>query len=161
MKIQLNYKIDIDILEGNKKKDKLTIFYREFTKDEKAKQKQLEKKFIDIFKKAQKIVKKQAALEKKAELYELNSEYDKSIKAIDTKEDFEEKAQELFDELEAIGGEDQDAFAEELAKSRFDMLVSGKNKDDLENIAQSIGYANLMYKLDTAKTELEKKQFGE
>ena len=161
MKIQLNYKIDIDILEGNKKEDKLTIFYREFTKDEKAKQKQLEKKFFDIFKQAQKIEKKQTVLDKKAELYELNGEYDKSIKAIEEKERLDKKAEELFDELEELGGGDQDAFTEELAKSRFDMLVSGKDKDNLENIAQSIGYANLMHKLDTAKTELEKKQFGE
>lgn len=161
MKIQLNYKIDIDIKEGNKTKQKLSIFYREFTKEEKKKQKQLEKKFFDIFKQAQKIEKRQAILDKKAELYELNGEYDKSIKAIEEKEKLDKKADELFDELEELGGEDQDSFMEELAKSRFDMLVSGEDKDKLESIAESIGYATLMTKLDKAKAELEKKQSGE
>lgn len=161
MKIQLNYKIDIDIKEGNKTKQKLFILFREFTKDEKKKQKQLEKKFFDIFKQAQKLEKKQNILDKKAELYELNGEYEKSIKAIEEKELLDKKAEELFDELEELGGGDQDSFMEELAKSRFDMLVSGGDKDKLESIAESIGYATLMTKLDKAKAELEKKLSGE
>ncbi len=161
MKIQLDYKIDIDIREGNKSKEKLSIFFREFTRDEKAKQQATEKKFFDIFKKAQKIVKKQTALEKKAELFELNKEYEKSIKAIDEKEKLEDQAEELLAELEKIGGEDQEAFAEELAKNRFETLVSGKDKEKLESYAEIKGYAALMCDLDVAKVELEKKQSGE
>ena len=161
MKIQLDYKIDIDIREQNKSKEKLCVYFREFTRDEKAKQKATEKKFLDIFKKAQKTLKKQSALEKKSELFELNRDYEKSIKALDEKEKLEDKAEELFEELEAIGGEDQEAFAEELAKNRFEMLVSGKDKEKLQTYAEIKGYVSLMRDLDVAKAELEKKLSGE
>jgi len=161
MKIQLDYKIDIDVREGNKSKEKLSIFFREPTRDEKLKQKTLEKKFVDIYKKAQKNINKQHSLEKKAELYELNSDYDKSLRAIEEKETLEEKAESLFEELEEIGGEDQDAFAEEIAKQRYEMLVSGKDKEKLEVYAEVKGYVALMRDLDVAKAELEKKQSGE
>ena len=161
MKIQLDYKIDIEVRESNKSKEKLSIFFREFTRDEKLKQKTTEKKFLDIFKKAQKIIKKQSTLEKKAELFELNGDYEKSLKALDEKDALDVKEEEIFAELEEIGGEDQEAFSEELAKSRFEMLVSGKDKDKLKSYAEIKGYVSLMHDLDVAKVELEKKQSGE
>jgi len=161
MKIQLNYKIDIEVKESNKTKEKLSIFFREFTLDEKAKQKLKEKQFVDIFKKVQKIINKQNTLGKKAELYELAGKYESSLSVLEKKEKLEEEADALFSNLEEIGGEDQDAFAEELSKNRFNMLISGKDKEKLETYAEIKGYAALMRDLDIAKVELEKKQFGE
>jgi len=71
------------------------------------------------------------------------------------------KAEALFEQLQEIGGEDQDGFAEELAKNRFETLVSGEGKEKLRTYAQIKGYAAIMHDLDIAKVELEKKQSGE
>ncbi len=161
MKIQLDYQIDIEIREGNKTKEKLSVFYREFTRDEKAQVKKMEKAFVDIFKKAQKIAIKQGSLERKAELLERSGEYEKALAALEEKEKLEAKAEKLYQKLEEIGGEDQNAFAEELAKNRFEMLVSGDDKEKLRTYAEIKGYAALMHDLDVVKVELEKKQSGE
>lgn len=161
MKIQLDYKIDIEIKEGAEIKNTLSVFYREFTKKERADQKKLEKKFVELFNKAQHLIKKKEYLAKKAELHELNGDFEKSINSLDKMDELSLKEDELLEELEAIGGEDQDAFAEELAKKRFDVLVSGPDKPKLAEVAESVGYTNIIQKLDAAKDYLEKKQSGE
>ena len=161
MKIQMDYKIDIEVLEGNKSKEKLSVFYREPTREEGLEQKATEKAFVDIYKKAQKIERKQSSIDKKAELYELNGDYDKSIRAIEKKEKLEDELEVLYNDLEAIGGENQETFAEELAKQRFEILISGKDKDTLDKYSQVKGYVKIMQDLDVAKHELEKKQSGE
>ena len=161
MKIQLDHKIVIQVKEGNKTKEELTIFYREFTQAEKKKQEVLKKQFEKIFKKAQKIGKKESALDKKAELYELSGEYEKALKSINDKDKLEDELEKLMDELDELGGGDQEAFAEKTAKYRFDILVSGKDKDKLLGYAEIKGYAQLLRGLDVAKAELEKKPSGE
>ena len=161
MKIQLDYKIDIEVKESNKLKEKLTIFFREFTQAEKKQHEVLRKKFEKIFKKAQKIGKKQSALEKKAELFELNENYEKALKCIEDKDKLDDELEELMDELDEIGGGNQEDFAEKTAEDRFEKLVSGKDKEKLETYAQIKGYVALMRDLDLAKSELEKKQSGE
>lgn len=161
MKIQLDYKIDIEVRESNKLKEKLTIFYREFTQTEKKEHEVLKKKFEKIFKKAQKIGKKEAALTKQAELYELNSDYEKALSTLDKKSALEDELETLMEELETIGGEDQQAFAENTAMNRFETLVSGDGKSKLEEYAKIKGYVSIIRDLDVAKVELEKKQSGE
>ncbi len=161
MKILLDYKIEIEVREGNKKKESLSVFYREFSRDELNEQKATKKQFMDIYKKAQKIEKKKSSLVKRAELLELSGEYEKSIVALDEIEKLESKSDSLVDELESIGGEDQDSFSDELAKKRFETLVSGADKDTLKSYAEIKGYVELMRSLDVAKAELEKKQSGE
>lgn len=161
MKIQLDYKIDIEVKESNKTKERLSVFYREFTQAEKKEHEGIKKQFERIFKKAQKIGKKQAALEKKAELYELNSDYEKALKAVNEKENLDDELEVLLDELEEIGGGDQEAFTEKAAEDRFEKLVSGEDKDKLSVYADIKGYSALMRGLDVAKVELEKKQSGE
>lgn len=161
MKLLLNFKIDIDVNEDNKPKEKLSIFFREFTKDEKKEHSQLEKKFKSIFKKAQKISRKQQNLEKKAELYELNSQYKESIAARTKIDSLEEEVEQLDEELSQINGEDPVEFGEESAKKRFDKLISGDDKEKLRAYAEGIGYASIMKSLDAEKVSLEKKQFGE
>jgi len=161
MKIQLDYKIEIDVREGNKSKESLSIFYREATQAEKKKQETLRKQFEKIYNKAQKLGKKQVTLNKKAELYELNGDYEKALGVISSKEKLDNKQDELLEELDAIGGGDQTAFAEKTSKQRFETLVSGKDKEKLVKYAEIKGYAALMRDLDVAKGELEKKQSGE
>jgi len=161
MKIQLDYKIDIEVKENNKSKEKLTVFYREFTQAEKKDQEALRKKFEKILHKAQKIEKKQNTLSKQAELYELNGDYERAIDAISKKELLDDELELLIDELEEFGGVNQDDFAESFAQERFEKLVSGKDKEKLESYAQIKGYAVLMRGLDQAKADLEKKLSGE
>ena len=161
MKIQLDYKIDIEIQEGNKTKEKLSIFYREFTKAERQDNDALRKQFEVIFKKAQKIGKQLTVIDKKISLYEANSDFDKAIDGVLQKEILEEQAYELEEEINALGGGDQIAFNEELSKKRFDTLVSGKDKEKFEEYALIKGYSKLIQELDFTKAELEKKQSGE
>jgi len=161
MKIQLDYKIDIEVRENNKVKDRLSVFYREFTKSEKKEHEDMKKRFSKIFKKAQKIGKEQSSLEKRAHLHELNGDYEKSLKCIEKKDKLDEELDYLLEELDDIGGGNQDEFAENTAKERFLTLVSGKDAEKLQQYAEIKGYASLMRELDTAKAELEKKQSGE
>ncbi|MFK5937726.1 MAG: hypothetical protein QM497_04925 [Sulfurimonas sp.] len=161
MKIQLDYEIKIEVKEGNKVKEKLTIFYREFTKVEQKEQETLSKQFQKIFKKAQKIERKQNSLTKKAELFELNKDYEKALKAISEREELEEDSDSLMDELNEIGGGDQNVFLETTAAKRFETLVSGKDKEKLYAIGEVKGFVALMRNLDATKAELEKKQSGE
>ncbi len=160
MKIQLDYKIDIEVKEQNKTKEKLSVFFREFTKAEKKEYESIKKRFESIFKKAQKISKKQESLQKRASLHELNGNYEKALECIEKKDALEEDVEELINDLDDIGGGNQEEFAENTAKERFNILVSGKGKEKLEHYAQIKGYAALMRDLDIAKSEIEKKQSG-
>lgn len=161
MRINLDYKIDIEVQEGGKKKDKLSVFLREFTKAEKKEHEELRKKFERIFTKVQKIGKKQTVLQKKAELYELNEDYKSAIETVSKIEKLDAEIEVLIEELDEIGGGNQDEFAENSAKDRFDALVSGKDKEKLKELAEIKGYSTIMRELDIAKSELEKKQYGE
>ena len=161
MKIQLDYKIDIEIQEGGKAKEKLSIFLREFTQKEKKENDVLRKRFEKIFKKAQKIGKKQNTLNEKTELYKLSNENLKALKSIEENEALEDELDDLMQELDEIGGGNQDEFAEKTAQARFETLVSGKDKEKLEVYAEIKGYQALLRDLDKAKVELEKKQSGE
>ena len=131
MKLSLDYKIDVEVKEGNKSKEKLTVFLREFTREEKKDFTSIQKKFRDIFNAAQKISKKQIVLDKKAELFQLDGQFDKALEAICEKEKLDKEAENLQDDLVEIGGEDQIEFAEETAKKRFGMLVGGAGKEKL------------------------------
>ena len=161
MKIQLDYKIDIEIQEGGKAKEKLSIFLREFTQKEKKENDVLRKRFEKIFKKAQKIGKKQNTLNEKTELYKLSNENLKALKSIEENEALEDELDDLMQELDEIGGGNQDEFAEKTAQARFETLVSGKDKEKLEVYAEIKGYQALLRDSDKAKVELEKKQSGE
>jgi len=161
MRIQLDYKINIDVKEGNKTKEKLSIFFREFSKSEKKEHEQLRKSFERIFKKIKKLNVKFISCKKKIELYELDGDYKKALLEIEKSEKLGADLEVLVEELDELGGEDKEEFAETAAKDRFNLLVSGKDKEKLEQYAEIKGFANLMKDLDLAKADLEKKQFGE
>jgi G3E family GTPase len=161
MTIVLDYKIDIDVVAGESSKDQFSVFYREPTVEEKRANADLEKRFRDIFKRAKKIERKRESLSKKAELHELNGDFEKSISAIEKRDSLEDDIEAIESELEEIGGGDQDAFAEESARKRFELLVSGSDKAKLAGYAEIKGYVKIMSYLDKAKASLEKKQSGE
>jgi len=162
MIVQLDYKIDIEVKESNKTKEKLSVYYREFTKAEKKEYEDLVKKITKMFNKVQKLSKKQVTLNKKVELYENSNQDEKALECIDKLEELDVELEALEDEIvEISGGENQDAFAEKTAKDRFDKVVSGKDKEKLEQLVEIKGYVEIMKLLDTAKSELEKKQSGE
>ena len=83
------------------------------------------------------------------------------MKIRDKIDEVEEDIESYSEELVAIGGENQEEFAETTAKERFDIVVSGKDTDALKEYADVKGYAFIMRELDKAKVELEKKQSGE
>jgi len=162
MKIQLDYKIDIEVREGGKKKEALSVFYREFTKSEKEEYKGIQKKFTKLFSKIQKISKKQATYNKRIELLEKSNQDEKALKCMDELEKLDEELEILEDEIKDIaGGEDEQDFSEKTAKDRFEKVVSGKDVEKLEQLAEVKGYVEIMKLLDVAKSELEKKQSGE
>ena len=161
MKIQLDYEIQINVQEGSATKESLVVFFREFTKQERKKQRESQDKFSKIYQKLQKLDKKQSSLTKKAELHELNGDYTLSLKCLAQNEKLDVELDKLVEELENIGGGNQDEFTESIAKDRFDKQVSGSDKSKLEVYAEIKGYSQLIRELDAAKAELEKKQSGE
>lgn len=175
MRVFLDYKINIEVKEGDKLKEKLSVFLREHTPEEKREQKKLVKRFAEIFKEANKLGRKKErltskinTLQKKSDLHEMNGDYESSISVLDEKEDIDNKIddidariEELDDELADLGGNDQEAFNEASAKKRFESLVSGDGKDKLTDYAEAKGYQNMMISLDKEKDALEKKLSGE
>ena len=161
MKINLDYELKIDVRENNKTKEKLVIFYREFTKAEKKEQKEMQDAFSKILKKLQKISQKDALLSKKAHLYELSGEFKKSLDCLDKKEKLSDELESLSAELDVLGGENKDEFTENTSKERFEKQVSGSGKEKLKVYAEIKGYTQIIKELDIAKAELEKKQSGE
>lgn len=161
MKILLDYKIDIEVRESNKTKEKLTIFYREFSKSEKKEHEKLKDEFKKLYKQAQKLSRKQSSLDKKAELHELNENYSKSLEIISEKEKVEVELEKISQKLEDLGNGDTDTFAEKSSKEKFEVLVSGTGKEKLAELAEIKSYVEIMKSLDIAKVELEKKPSGE
>jgi hypothetical protein len=161
MKVQLDHKIVVVINEGDKVKEKLTVFFREFTRSEKKEQEALTNQFKGISKKAQKLSRKQLSLGTKARLLELDGEYREAIKTVEDSEKIEDELEVLLEELTELGGGDIEYFNERTAERRFNTLVSGKDKDALLGYAEIKGFSTIMSLLDNEKRELEKKQSGE
>ena len=158
MKLTLDVKIPLEIQEGGKLKEKLEVFYRDFTKKEKKELETLVEKFKNLFKRANKLSKKEVILNKKIDLCEKSDKFEKAFKFIEEKETLLADIEKLEDELESLGGDD---FEEEMAKKRFDLLVSGNDKEKLREYAVIKGYSTILKILDTQKADIEKKQLGE
>lgn len=158
MQLTLDYKIAIEVKKGDKTESKLTVFVREFTKNEKLEFKALEDKFKTMFKKLGKIANKQSIIDKKISLQEDIGQREAALKSIEAKEKLDKEIEAIENELEKIGG---DNFAEETAEKRFDMLISGDGKEGLRELAEIKGYAWIMRAIDVEKQALEKKQSGE
>ena len=158
MLLSLDYKIEIDVKEGGKSKEKLKVFVREFTKQESREHRALEKKFRSLLSRLQKIGSKQSVIEKKISLFEEAGRPDDALKEIVKQEELAKELDGIQEEIEEIGGDD---FAEDASEKRFEMLVSGSDKEKLSEISEIKGYSEVMRLLDAEKKALEKKQSGE
>jgi len=158
MKLTLDVKIPLEIQEGGETKEKLEIFYRDYTVKEKRELEKIIAKFKQLFKKANKLSKKEMTLNKKIDLCEKADQFDKALGFIEERERIYETSEELDEELELLGG---DSFEEKMAKKRFNLLVNGSDKEKLRDYAEIKGYITILKALDFKKAEFEKKQFGE
>jgi len=158
MKLTLDVKIPLEILEGGKTKEKLEVFYRDFTREEKKEREELVAKFTKLFKQANKLQKKEESLNRKIKLNEKIGDFKKALKLEEEKDKLHEEMEALSEQIEELGGDD---FKEELAKKRFDLLVSGKDKEKLREYCEIKGYMTILSLMDAKRAEIEKKHLGE
>lgn len=157
MKLTLDVKIPLEILEGGKTKEKLEVFYRDFTREEKKEREELVAKFTKLFKQANKLQKKEESLNRKIKLNEKIGDFKKALKLEEEKDKLHEEMEALSEQIEELGGDD---FKEELAKKRFDLLVSGDDKEKLREYCEIKGYMTILSAMDAQKAEIEKKHLG-
>ena len=154
--ITLDTPLVIKIQEGGEVKEELKITFRYPTKEE-------EKEFKTFTDKMQKVLKELRNLENKANTInkklfyaEKTENYEKAEKLIDKKEKLTNESEKLLKIFEENGG---DSFQENLSKKMFELLVNGKDKQKLDDIAQRIGYTKIIESLSKEREEVEKKQF--
>jgi len=158
MLLNLDVKIPLEIREGGKLKEKLEVYYRDYTKEEKKKFNKIVKDFKNLFMKVSKYGQKEASLNKRIELAEKIGNFDKAFSLVEERDNLQNKIEEVAIELESLGGED---FEEKMAKKRFDTLISGEDKEKLREYAEIRTYKTILKLMDEQKAELEKKQSGE
>jgi len=158
MLLSLDVKIPLEIREGGKLKEKLEVYYRDYTKDEKKKFNKIVKDFKNLFIKVSKYGQKETSLNKRIELAEKIGKYEKAFALVEERDELQNMIEEVALELENLGGED---FEEKMAKKRFDILISGEDKEKLREYAEIRTYKTILKLMDEQKAELEKKQSGE
>jgi len=158
MLLSLDVKIPLEIQEGGKTKEKLEVYYRDYTKEEKKEFDEVVKNFKELFVKVSKYGQQESSLDKKIELSEKIGDYKKAFALVEEKDKLQVKIEDLADELETLGGED---FEEKMSKKRFDTLISGEDKEKLREYAQIRSYKIIIGLMDEQKAEFEKKQSGE
>ncbi len=156
--LSLDAKIDVDIQQRGESKETLTVYLRDYTKEESKQFEKLKKKFKDLSKKAQKLVAKANSVEKKMSLYEKAEKFDKAIEMADASDKLIVELDEITEGVEKLGG---DEFYEKMAKESFDIRLSGDGKEQLREYAESKGYSFIMKFLEEEKEDIEKKQQGE
>ncbi len=160
MKINLQYEITIEIVEGSKEKESLKVIYTQGTKAQKAQQKEGLREYQALHRNIRKISSKYALFSKKLTLLETLKETKQSLQVVEDLEVLSQKIQKNEDKLEKLIGNDEEAFFESLAKIKFEHLVSGADKGKLAKYAEQKGYINILASLESAKAELEKKPSG-
>jgi len=156
--LSLDAQIDVDIQQKGESKEILTVYLRDYTKEESKQFEKLKKKFKDLSKKAQKLVAKANSVEKKMSLYEKAEKFDKAIEMADASDKLIVELDEITEGVEKLGG---DEFYEKMAKESFDIRLSGDGKEQLRGYAESKGYSFIMKFLEEEKEDIEKKQQGE
>ena len=157
MKLTLDVEIPIEVQEGGELKESLRVFFRDYTKKEKKELDALRDKLKALYKKANKLLVQVEITEQKIHLYDKMGESEKALEFVKQKERFIKSAENIQDEILALGGE---KFEEKLAKKRFDLLVSGEDKEKLRKYAEIKGYGAILNVLDMQKEKIEKKQYG-
>lgn len=157
MKLALDYEIDVDVRKNGETVEKLIVFYREPTKAERKVILKKFKEFQKLSKSLTKIERKASLSDQRANAYRSLDESEKVLKQLELQEVLGEEIEIIIEKMENFGGDD---YAETQARSRFDMLVSGKDAKNLGNHAEAMGYGRMMSYLDKEKDALIEKQFG-
>lgn len=155
MKLMLSVPIEIEVVDGKKKKEMLKVEVRDFTKAEKKESKKLVDKYKDIGFRLERSERKFESVKKKTEYSEKLEKYDEALKYQETADACQEELENLLQEITNLGGEE---FNEQQAQKNFDRLVSGPDTTRLAEIAESRGYVEIMKLLHKAKVEAEGKQ---
>jgi len=155
MVLYLDQKIEVEIKESGRIKEKLEITYRYPTKEEEKELKSELKRIKKLIDELTKLNKKIDSLQKRIEYAERLGEFKKAEELLDKKEALESKVEKITQDVEKAGGEN---WGEEIAKKRFEMLVGGKDYAKLQEIAEVVGYTKVLAELDRAREELEGKQ---
>lgn len=158
MLLSLDVKIPLEIKEGGKTKEKLEVYYRDYTKDEKKEFDEVVKSFKKLFLKVTRYGQKEESLNKRIELSEKMGKYENTYKLIEEKDELQKKVEDIALELDKLGG---DEFEEKMAEKRFNTLISGEDKEKLREYAQIRSYKTILSLIDEQKAEFEKKQSGE
>ncbi len=158
MKLQLDIELNIEVLKQGESLETLTIFLRDYTKEENKKFADIIKKFKDLSRKGQKLVTKAGSIEKKMDLYEKAGKFDKAIEMAEASDKLILDLDKITKSVDDLGG---DEFHEGLAKESFDIRISGEDKEQLRDIAEIKGYSSVMKLLEKEKERVEKKQHGE
>jgi len=155
MILEIDNKIEVEIKEGGKTKEKLEVSYRYPTKKDEKELEEEMKRIKKLFKEMTKLAKKISSLEKRIEYAEKRGDYEKAEKLFEEKEKLEAKGDKLSADIEEAGGEE---WAENISKRRFDLLVGGKDVDRLREYAEAMSYTRVLAELDAARREIEGKR---
>jgi len=149
----LSVPVEITVQDG--KKDKvLKVEIKEPTKKDRKEYKELVKKFEKITSRLNKIATKLESATKKRDFLEKLEKFEDALKEQEKIDSLVAEQDELEKEIDAIGGDD---FYETKARERFEKYVSGKDKEQLVEIAEQKDYITVMQALDVAKADAEKK----
>ena len=155
--LELDTKLEIDIREGGKSKEKMTIFIRDYTKEESKKFSKLKDKFLNLIKLSKKLSYKASSIDRKMDLYEKAEKFDKAVEMAEASDKIMSDIDKVTNDVEALGGDD---FYEERAKESFNVRVSGEGKEALREYAETKGYLFIMTFIEKEKESVLKKQQG-
>lgn len=154
MELVLEYPIDV-VVKRSDGEETLHIVYRYPTKKEEKEFRKIEKKILDLLKRYRKLGSEISVLDKKIEYAEKREDWEAAEKYVDQKQKLEEEYEQLLEALDKEGGQD---IAEVVNRKKFDVLVSGEDKERLKEIADVVGYTRIMTQLDTEREKLEGKR---
>jgi len=151
----LTIPLTIEVMDKGKKVKTLKVEIREFTKKEITERQKEFKKQQNLLLKLESLESKQTSLERKVV-------YSEKLKKWQDALEFQEKLDVVKKELSDFVNSEEissaDELAEKTAKKNFDLLVSGKDKKELAEIADSKGYGFVMKLLQKTKVDTEGKQ---
>lgn len=145
--------VKLEIING-KKKTTLEVEIRKFSKEEHKERAAIQKTYKTL---SSSLTKKNAKLESVQKRRDYSEKLEKFNDALEFQEKMDSLTSELdvlIEEVEAIGGDD---FFEKTAQETYEILVSGKDKEKLAEIADVATYGYINDKLNEARVEAEGK----
>jgi len=152
-KIMLNVPVSVEIVNG-KKKEKLNIEVRDFSKEEKKEAKKLAEKYSDLSFRMARAESKFNSAKKKMEYSEKLEKFADALKYQESVDACEKQLEALIEEIGKLGG---DEFRESQAKKNLELLVTGEGVKRLTEVAELKGFSTVMQLILKAKQEAEGK----